>query len=343
MIVLLNVCVHSDCHFEDALPHFALFIGGATLWTHWNEAGFTPRDVVALCDVGASTKLDRAQAIGQKGVGWKAAFNVSSRPEVHSRSFHFRFDSSSFIIPEPLDETSTAGWPDMLKDLALRAQPTAASYLGTVICLPIDRALAPAAKIDAARLRDELRPEALLFLRKISSLQLHDLRTQTSFCTGISSLVDGGIWQPGRTADAQIVQLHDGGSSSFYYVHSRTFQVPQFLSSMEPRRTGLTHSTMRLAFPLKEATDGTSSLQWQLLPPAEQWLFAFLPVRRVGLRFIVHADWLLVSSREDVHDCAWNSWLRDCVADTFRDALNHRPRALPLDGAKYLVLMPASH
>lgn len=29
----------------------------------------------------------------------------------------------------------------------------------------------------------------------------------------------------------------------------------------------------------------------------DQWLYAYLPVRHIGLRFAVHADWELTSSR----------------------------------------------
>jgi len=31
--------------------------------------------------------------------------------------------------------------------------------------------------------------------------------------------------------------------------------------------------------------------------PGDQLLFAYLPVRSIGLRFVVHADWELTSSR----------------------------------------------
>lgn len=53
-----------------------------------------------------------------------------------------------------------------------------------------------------------------------------------------------------------------------------------------------------------------------LLPtsPGLCQVYAFLPVRPVGLPFSVHADWLLPSSREDVlAGEAWNQALREQV------------------------------
>ena len=74
-----------------------------------NEEGFTEDNVVALCNIGASTKGAVAGYIGQKGIGFKSVFKVSQRPRVHSRSYHFHFDSEgaaadgfAYIIPTPL-------------------------------------------------------------------------------------------------------------------------------------------------------------------------------------------------------------------------------------------------
>ena len=61
-----------DCCFRTTGHRsFALVLDATTLRTHVNELGFTPRDVLALCDVGASTKAGVADLIGQKGIGFK--------------------------------------------------------------------------------------------------------------------------------------------------------------------------------------------------------------------------------------------------------------------------------
>jgi len=47
-------------------------------------------------------------------------------------------------------------------------------------------------------------------------------------------------------------------------------------------------------------------------------VYAFLPVRCVGLHFIVQGDFQLVTSRQDVHRTKpFNAWLRDQIAQLF--------------------------
>ena len=51
-------------------------------------------------------------------------------------------------------------------------------------------------------------------------------------------------------------------------------------------------------------------------------VFAFLPVYSAGLRFVVHADFELVASRQQLrHDSAWNQMLRTKVAQAFVAAM----------------------
>ena len=52
-----------------------------------------------------------------------------------------------------------------------------------------------------------------------------------------------------------------------------------------------------------------------------QQVFAFLPLRSYGFRFIVQGDFDLPSSREDVNtDSAWNQWLREEIPSVFLEA-----------------------
>ena len=52
-------------------------------------------------------------------------------------------------------------------------------------------------------------------------------------------------------------------------------------------------------------------------------MFAFLPLRSYGLRFIVQGDFDLPSSREDVNsDSVWNQFIRDEIPQLFLSALD---------------------
>ena len=52
-------------------------------------------------------------------------------------------------------------------------------------------------------------------------------------------------------------------------------------------------------------------------------MFAFLPLRSYGFRFVVQGDFDLPSSREDVNtDSAWNQWIREEIPPLFLEALD---------------------
>ncbi|KAF4983170.1 hypothetical protein FDECE_17356, partial [Fusarium decemcellulare] len=65
-----------------------------------NEVGFTESDVRAICKIGKSTKIGHgrsAQYVGEKGIGFKSVFKVSSIVYISSRSFSFKFDRSQAV------------------------------------------------------------------------------------------------------------------------------------------------------------------------------------------------------------------------------------------------------
>ena len=54
----------------------------------------------------------------------------------------------------------------------------------------------------------------------------------------------------------------------------------------------------------------------------QQQVFAFLPLRSYGFRFIVQGDFDLPSSRECVtSDSSWNQWLREEIPSLFLKGL----------------------
>ena len=68
------------------------------------QKGFEPRHVRALCMVGQSSKgVGGTGYIGQKGIGFKSVFRVSSRPEIHSNGFEFSLDEVPYL---PLGQLS---------------------------------------------------------------------------------------------------------------------------------------------------------------------------------------------------------------------------------------------
>ncbi|KAJ3686106.1 hypothetical protein LUZ61_015270 [Rhynchospora tenuis] len=72
-----------------------------------------------------------------------------------------------------------------------------------------------------------------------------------------------------------------------------------------------------LAFRLDKSCNGEYEAHLDQQPT-----FAYLPLRKYGMRFILQADFSLPSSREEVdHDSAWNQWLLSKFPDLFVTAL----------------------
>ncbi|RYP69608.1 hypothetical protein DL770_008214 [Monosporascus sp. CRB-9-2] len=77
---------------------------------------------------------------------------------------------------------------------------------------------------------------------------------------------------------------------------------------------GVTTSEVVVAFAVKD----------QITPIATtQMAFAFLPIDNFGFQFLIHADFLLVASRESLeYKCPWNLALRDGIRDALVEAIN---------------------
>ena len=110
---------------------------------------------------------------------------------------------------------------------------------------------------------------------------------------------------------------------------------PMFASSASSATTEIV-----IALPLAEA-DGSSKDSEDSGEHTEGicQVFCFLPVRNVGLRFALHAEFDLVTNRDDVHDSAWNRWLRDSAARLFVAAVAAQP---PVACAPALAFLPAA-
>lgn len=124
----------------------------------------------------------------ETGIGFKSVFKVTTRPEIHSRQFHFHFDSSDrglgYIVPHALPPP--IGWD---------------SSHGTCIRLPLDHAPAGAGNVlkDFKKRLDQVKPHLLLFLRKLRKLRIVDT-TERGGCNKYersivrSDIRSGCIW-----------------------------------------------------------------------------------------------------------------------------------------------------
>lgn len=281
---------HDGEYPPDHIPTVTLTVEPSRLVFSNNEHGFVADEVRALCGVGKSTKkVRKADQIGEKGVGFKAVFQVSDRPEVHSNGFHFRFDrlvngDLGLVIPE---------WCSEVADV--HVQP------GTTVILPARDGAKP--NFDFGRLH----PELLLFLRRLRRLVVHDQ------VTGLS--VELRRDDRGQIVEVSRIIRQRGKEptteTSRFFVHRRTVSMDQITEKLRPN---IRETEVVIALPVD--ADGMAH------ESERRWVFAFLPVTFAGLPFVCHADFVLMTNRGGVIEGRpWNDRLRDELAVTFTDAI----------------------
>ena len=258
-----------------------------------NEKGFQEENVRALCGIGGSTKKNALGYIGEKGIGFKSVFMISDEPHIYSNGFRFEFihnpeEPESIIIPH---------WVNTIHHL--NVDPTQ-----TNIVLP----LKPKAKSEIKQYIDQIHPSLLLFLRKLKIIEIEDNIQHTH--EKIKRYDHNGQ-----------IEIEHGEKKSYWRTIKKTLEeIPEHIN--EDRLRDIHDSEIEfhetdliLAFPLNE--DGSADAS------NEQDVFAFLPVRGYGFKFIIQADFLLPVSREDIlKDNEWNKWLRDHIFLPFLDAIN---------------------
>ena len=128
-----------------------------------------------------------------------------------------------------------------------------------------------------------------------------------------------------------LVTLVSEGNPTFYkfLVFKKEFEVPD-----EVRKDELTESAKRSDVKIREV-----ALAFMLDPKTEDlkpvegtkfWaLYSFLPLTeaRTGLRFLIHSDFIVEPSRNNIHPSAkWNAWLMKCASDLVKISTRYLAR-----------------
>lgn len=257
-----------------------------------NEIGFKEEHVTALCQVGKSTKTREQGYIGEKGIGFKSVFRLTDRPSIHSNGFHFQLPESDaetglgYIVPVWDETDSVVGAP-----------------METTIELPLKPAIAPETIRTALQ---DIAPETILFLSKLKTIEIEVTLSDASY--EIVMEKDEGRAPLLELTHLKRQQGEEELETRRYWVTAREFAKPPKIE--HEKRPNVTARAVSVAIPLDDSREHPGKL------------FAYLPVwERTGLPFLVNADFLLVSSREGIHEAEpWNLWLRDCIAPVYVEA-----------------------
>lgn len=283
-----------DNEYENPAPTLRFTVDSDCLIIQNNERGVEEENVWALCGIGGSTKRSESTKtkasgyIGEKGIGFKSVFMVADKVQIYSNSFQFQFwHSEENPLWEKWKHTTMIipEWIDEVPDFVDPKQTNIVLHLKPEIRNKINEYL------------EEIHPSLLLFLKKLKIIEVKR---------------DKEIRKMELHERNGIVEIIYDNNRSYYKVIKKIFDVPKTIH--EKSREGVNETEIILAFPLKEDHSPDTS--------NEQFVFAFLPVRKYGFKFIIQADFLLPVTREDIiKDNKWNEWLRDSIAEVFLDAV----------------------
>ncbi|KAL7083737.1 hypothetical protein ACP275_14G181000 [Erythranthe tilingii] len=265
-----------------------------------NEHGFSTENIRALCDVGNSTKKgSNAGYIGKKGIGFKSVFRVTDAPEIHSNGFHIKFDKSEGEIGFVLPTIVHACDVELFSNLVTKdTDQNDRHFWNTCIVLPFRSKFTEASATDnIVSMFSDLHPSLLLFLHRLKCIMFKNMLTNSCNIMRKEVIGDG------------IINISFGKERLTWFVESRKLQA-------ELTRHDAQMTEISIAFALEESTDGN------YIPKMEQQcVFAFLPLRTYGLKFIIQGDFILPSSREEVDgDSPWNQWLLSEFPNLFTSA-----------------------
>jgi hypothetical protein len=290
-------------------PSLSFCLEPAQLIVTNNEVGFTAENVKALCSAGESSKKNKSGYIGEKGIGFKSVFKVTDAPEIHSNGYHFQFNRSD---PNDLLGYVVPNW----------IEPRAPTTIdATTVVLPSK----PGQEFQSELLCD-LDATLLLFLAQLRRIEI------TADGTQVQYLRD----DMGSKTELITIQTSINEAKSRT---SRTYLRTEFVVDMsmieEPKREGVLTRSIVVAFPL--TTEGAAD------PNLTSPTYAFLPIREFGFSFCIQADFVLISSREGIHeDLAWNLRLRDAIAPAFVAAVE-RFKTEPALAKSFLKFLPSDH
>jgi len=265
-----------------------------------NETGFSEQNVRAICKVGKSTKKKIEGYIGEKGIGFKSVFKVSESPEIYSNDFRFKFRSGlktknqlGYILPEWIDDI-----------------PEYVDSQYTNIVLPFKKNNPD----EFRRQLNQIHPNLLLFLKKINNIVISDNSTNEKRILQKKVLKDGIVMV---SEHKEKYGTSYDSNEYYYYLKPFSYKVNTLALSGSDERKGLKTTEIIIGFPLQKIKGSFS-----LLTKEDCSLYSYLPIKDVGFRFLIHADFILNSSREDIDEAkSWNDWILAKISISIKDSL----------------------
>ncbi|CAG7555873.1 unnamed protein product [Fusarium equiseti] len=285
---------------QDPCVSFKVYSDKVTI--ECNENGFTYENLKAICAIGKSSKVGATGYIGEKGIGFKSVFMAAWKVHIQSNNFSFSFthrkgDSGLGMVTPVWEETE---------------EPIGESL--TRITLLLHTSEDPEEderRRETIRLQfQDLQHTILLFLRKLRKVQISFFDTDNVETSTTTYSLHG----------SNPVTIRKETSEG---VEEQQYHVTKHVAENIPRSENRTYSEEEeradssaevvLAFPLSD--EGTPIVE-------NQDVFAFLPMRPMGFKFLIHTDFVTEASRQGiVISSLRNRALLEGIADCFIKAI----------------------
>ncbi|ORY68490.1 uncharacterized protein BCR38DRAFT_521547 [Pseudomassariella vexata] len=303
-----------DNHYSTAYargvdPYVSFTMSPSRIIIECNEDGFSEENLKAICNIGKSSKTGAQGYIGEKGIGFKSVFMAAYKVRIQSGNFSFYFqhrrnDSGMGMISPTWEEPDQQVKPGVTR-IALDLHDTGH-------------------EADLAELREtiskqfqDIEATHLLFLKNLKRIDINHANEKLETTSSTTYTVHSSNSGTRRT---QLRKMCDNGTMHDTYYHV-TKHVATSLARNENREYSVLEETNKaystaevvLAFPMTEES----------VPITEaQNIFAFLPIRNMGFKFLIQTDFVTQANRQDiVTTSARNVGLLGGIAEAFVKAM----------------------
>ena len=258
---------------------------------------FTAKDVTSICKVGRSSKTPK-DYIGYLGVGFKAVFLISERPEIHSGQFSFKFDRMAW------EDVMNTPW--QVIPVWVEGPPPDEGW--TKFRLPLkDPRLVETIRGETNP--DQLNERILLFLRSIEEIDVVDK------AAGEERTLLKSVRRDEQGLERSTIAVDATGKEPvaeewLLFRSQRTVpaRVREDYVTKDWERENVETREVVAAFRL----DKDGDIVVEPRGTAHIGVFSFLPLKEVqsGLNFLIQADFLTAPGRGELaRESLWNEWL----------------------------------
>ncbi|KAI1271736.1 hypothetical protein F5Y07DRAFT_382043 [Xylaria sp. FL0933] len=302
-----NSFIRARARNED--PYVTFNVAPRYITVECNEDGFTSKNLSAICSIGKSSKISAQGYIGEKGIGFKSVFMAAYKVHIQSENFSFSFlhrrgDSGIGMISPVWEE-----WEDRPASGVTRIK------LFLIDTLDVETTTAEHPIMQQFR---EIQETYLLFMKNICCVKVNFVN-DSEF---VISSAKYSIRHSGNGNRASLIRQRDREAeriNNYHVTRHLARGLPRNenreYSEAEQASQAWSSSEVVLAFPLDEEGCVPEEV-------ASQQVFAFLPIRNMGFKFLVQADFVTQANRQDiVTSSSRNRALRDGIADAFAEAM----------------------